>query len=644
MPIPGFRRPVSLTLLLALAALCIWSILRLVLLSQLETGALGLYAGLIALRQGLWFDAATLAYLMPPFFLASALLPAAWRGRSWVDGLGWGLLWLALVLLLFAALAEITFWREFDTRFNFIAVDYLIYTQEVIGNILESYPVVPLLGLVVALATGMTWLAHRNLRWRDTPPGRAGRLARVALALLLPMASLHWASIEQMAVTGNAYGDELAGNGLFTLAAAMGRNELDYDRFYAKLPPARMEAIMTSLDPADPPRLGPTGQEALPAPFKRRPKNVVLISVESLSARYVGAYDGQEGLTPNLDRLAAQGLRFERIFATGTRTVRGLESLSIAVPPLPGQSIVRRPHNGGLATLGQILGQQGFSSSFIYGGYGYFDNMNAYFGGNGYQVADRTDFPADSVVFANIWGVADESLYANASRQFDRLAREGKPFFAHIMTTSNHRPYTYPQGRIDIPSPGGRQGAVKYTDYAIGRFIETARRQLWFADTLFIITADHCASVAGKTKLPVAKYHIPLIFYAPALLQPGSHDRLASQIDIAPTVLHVLGLSGKGRFAGHSLLAPARAELQRAFISNYQQLGYYKDDMLTILLPRRRIETYHIDTHSLEATPVEADPRLVQEAIAYYQSTARDFRQGRLRSQDLQRLAQGPGA
>lgn len=629
---PRRHRQISLPLLLAIAALAIWSTLRLILFAHVEPGAIGMREALTALLRGLWFDMATLAFLLPPLLLASALLPARLRSRPWMHALRWGVLWFSLALLLFGALAEITFWREFDSRFNFIAVDYLIYTQEVVGNIRESYPVASLLALVLALATGLTWLARTQLRWRDQEHSGRQRLAGAALALALPAASLHWANVDQMVATGNAYADELSGNGLFSLAAAMRRNELDYERFYRMLPAERAEAVMAQLRQGSPQGAGSPAHATLPAPFKRKPRNVVLVSVESLSAEYLGAYGATGGLTPNLDRLAAAGLRFDNIFATGTRTVRGLEALSIGVPPLPGQSIVRRPNNEHLATLGEELRQQGFATSFIYGGYGYFDNMNAYFGANGYRVIDRTDFPPESVAFENIWGVADESLFANAIREFDGLAKDGKPFFAHIMTTSNHRPYTYPDDRIDIPSPGGRDGAVKYTDYAIGRLIAEAREKPWFADTLFIITADHCASVAGKTKLPVAKYHIPLIFYAPDLLNPGTHTRLASQIDIAPTVLHALGLAGQEGFSGHSLLAPATAGTERAFISNYQQVGYYKSGMLTVLLPKRRVEAYRIAPATLEATPVEPDPRLVEEAVAYYQTTAEAFKQGRLRS------------
>jgi phosphoglycerol transferase MdoB-like AlkP superfamily enzyme len=463
------------------------------------------------------------------------------------------------------------------------------------------------------------------------------RLAYAVLAVLLPWSALQISDIDQMEFSDNAYANELAGNGLMTFAAAFQRNELDYERFYAKLPAAKAAQILGELgverealskvlnpDLDDNEAFNPQR-----VPFKRAPRNIVLISVESLSAKYLGSFGNPDGLTPRLDALAKDGLLFSRLYATGTRTVRGLEALTIGIPPIPGQSVVRRPDNEHLSSIGEILRRQGYETMFLYGGYGYFDNMNAYYAGNNYHVVDRTDFPEASVGFANVWGVADEFLFDNSLTQLDKAHAAGKPFLAQIMTTSNHRPYTYPDGRIDIPSPGGRNGAVKYTDYAIGHFIDQARNKPWFNDTLFVIVADHCASAAGKTKLPVPGYHIPLILYAPALLKPGRDDRLVSQIDIPPTLLDIMGLPGDDHFFGRSVFEQ-RDNDRRAFISNYQELGYLKNDKLIVLGPKQRVETFSIDADG-EATPAADEPRLRDEAIAYYQSAFMAFKSGSLK-------------
>lgn len=548
-----------------------------------------------------------------------------------------------LAVLLFDAVAEIVFWQEFTTRFNFIALDYLIYTQEVIGNIWQSYPVGWLLGGIAVLTLVLTWLMHRHLRFRVAPRSLATRGGMLASAILAPLMATQFADVDQMSATGNAYTDEIAGNGLFTLAAAQRRNELDYDRFYRTMDERQAAQTLARLGvgvgvAAFNDRLLQRDNHSTKAvsansplqPPTPRAANIVLISVESLSAEYLGAYGSTRGLTPNLDRLAKQGLKFERMFATGTRTVRGLEALSLGTPPIPGQSIVRRPNNAHLNTLGEVLSAANIAPLFIYGGYGYFDNMNAYFSANRYRVIDRTDFSKDATTFGNIWGVADEVLFANAQRAIDTTAQHGKRFFAHIMTTSNHRPYTYPSGRIDIRSPGGRAGAVKYTDWAIGHFIDGAKNTPWFRNTVFVIIADHCASVSGKTRIPVDRYHIPMIFYAPYLISPGVYQPTLSQIDVPPTLLDLLGVTDKMRFYGASIYGDG-PHTPRAFVSTYQELGYYKRDMLTVLAPNQRTEAYHIDPQTFAATPTSIDASLLDEATAYYQSASREFKRGALR-------------
>lgn len=625
-----------LPLLVMLVWVVVFTALRLGLALFVGTAAVpvALWPGIFL--KGLMFDLAVLALAVVPVLIYEAVLPNSWRRQGWHRLVRTVWFWFSLMVMLVAAASEITFWIEFSTRFNFIAVDYLIYTQEVIGNIRQSYPIPAIMLGLATLAALLTVALRRFLHGAgDQVFSKRQRLAAVVAAIVLPTASLQLTNVDQMQGLGNAYADELSGNGLFTLAAAMRRNELDYDKFYRTMPQAQADAILKKLD-VERQSLSealhpPLGEDPAsdPVPFKRRPKNVVLISVESLSAAFMDTYGSTKHLTPRLDAMAREGMMFEHLYATGTRTVRGLESLSLGTPPVPGQAIVRRPNNEHLATLGEVLKPQGVDSFFFYGGYGYFDNMNAYFDANGYKVIDRTDIPKANVLFENVWGVADEVLFTHAIKTLTAQARADKPFLAHIMTTSNHRPYTYPDGRIDIKSPGGRDGAVKYTDYAIGKFIDDARSQPWFKDTLFIIIADHCASVAGKTKLPVDGYHIPLIFYAPDFVPPSVYKPVVSQLDLAPTIVELMGYSGDDHFFGRAFFEPGES-LNRAFISNYQELGYLRNDVLTVLMPRRKVMAYKVDPVTLATTPTEVNETLMNEAIAYYQTASRAFKQGAL--------------
>ncbi|HMC98697.1 MAG TPA: sulfatase-like hydrolase/transferase, partial [Ferruginibacter sp.] len=196
----------------------------------------------------------------------------------------------------------------------------------------------------------------------------------------------------------------------------------------------------------------------------------------------------------------------------------------------------------------------------------------------------------------------------------------------HIMTVSNHRPYTYPEGKIDIPpSRESIEGAVKYTDYAINKFLVQAGQKPWFNNTIFVIVADHCAKSAGKIDLPVNRYHIPCFIYAPQLVKPAIEQRLVSQIDLVPTVLGFLNLNYRSCFMGYDIYKTP-AENQRAFISTYQDMGYLKDGKLVILSPQRKIKMYKPDMQTGVASPAERSDTLVNEAIAWYQTASYLFK------------------
>ena len=618
-------------------ALSLWFVLRLVLSMYVGWKQMHAQELLGAFAVGLWFDLAAWCYLLVPVLLFSALMPARWSHHHSLNKIRWLLAFVLMFALVFGAVSEFIFWQEFSTRFNFIAVDYLVYTHEVIGNILESYPVPAILLAIAIFVAAVLFLLSRRIHFKAQPHQLKKRTGLIAAAILLPLLSYTLANVDQMQFSKNSYANELAGNGIFSFSAAARRNELDYDKFYKTIPQTEADAILKQAGVARLPLSAALNTYKASAegldigPFKRRPKNVVLIMVESLSADYLGTYGHPGNLTPYLDKLAKESLVFDRVFATGTRTVRGLDAVSIAIPPIPGQAVVHRPDSDHLATLGEFLEAQHYSTFFIYGGYGVFDSMNAYFRGNDYRVVDRTDFDKSSIQAENVWGVDDESLFNNSIKMIEDNVKPSVPFFAHIMTTSNHRPFTFPEGKIDLPQ-GSRSGAVKYTDYAIGKFIENAKNKPWFKDTLFVIVADHCSSAAGKTKLPVEKYHIPLFFYAPDLLSPGHYSRIVSQIDIAPTLLDILGAKGSHHFFGQSMFEAQHKNLpQRAFISNYQELGYYKNDTLIVLSPRQKTEVYRVDPVTLESTPAPVSQELLNEAIAYYQTAARAYKRGDLK-------------
>lgn len=577
------------------------------------------------LAVGLLYDLAAAAYLLVPFALMALLVLDTPRGRKVFAALASALVAVALFAVLFTAVAEALFWNEFSTRFNFIAVDYLVYTRETLGNIRQSYPVGPYLAAVTTTVLALLWMMRRSIWAAGTLPGGTWRQRLVASGaiVLLPVASFLAIGDGPREMLPTSSSRELAGNGYYEFARAFRNNDLDYHTFYVTLPQREVVAEMRDeFSEAHSTAPFTNGvhplERTITASGPERPMNVVLVTMESLGADFVQSFGGRMGLTPSLDRLAGEGLKFSRVYATGTRTVRGLEALSLSVPPTPGNAVLKRKNNKGYQTLGGVLKEHGYDPLFIYGGYSYFDNMNDFFGGNGYTVVDRSSLDRKDISHETIWGVADEDLYKMVLREVDARAAQGKRVFAHVMTTSNHRPFTYPAGRIDIPSGSGREGAVKYSDWAIGKFMEQAATRPWFHDTLFVFIADHTSHARGRTDLPPENYHIPLIAYAPGLFSARTIDAVASQIDVGPTILALLNVSYTSRFFGQDILTEGLFH-QRALMANYLTVGHMEGGVLVELSPKGRSRVFDADTGRALAP---GDPRSalsIKETVAHYQ-------------------------
>ncbi|HEY8963229.1 MAG TPA: sulfatase-like hydrolase/transferase [Alphaproteobacteria bacterium] len=566
------------------------------------------------LLRGLWFDAVVASFILLPVAFACIFIPRGHKAEN-------TLRFIFLYVLLFTGLAEHFFWTEFSTRFNFIAVDYLVYTTEVIGNIVESYPLPALLTAIALTAALITWVLDRVVSPESATTWRARTMGFV-VCVTLSCGFYMAANADQSQFSANTQANELAGNGIYNLFYAFGHNEISYKQFYAMNPHHEVQAATSNLFSEENEELEKIGDSFVriirPAGPERH-KNVMIVVMESLSAEFMATFGNTENLTPNLDRLSNQGLSFTHAYATGTRTVRGLEAVALSIPPTPGQSIVRRKDNANLFSLGFVFRDRGYDTKFIYGGHGYFDNMNAFFAGNGFDILDRYDFADDEVNFSNVWGVADDDLFAKAIKEADKSYAAGKPFMDVIMTTTNHRPYTYPDGRIDLPSKTAkRSGGVKYADYSIGKLVEWAAPKPWFKDTVFVFVADHTHGAGGRMELAAQKYHIPMIFYAPGFIKPGTFDHIASQIDLGPILLGQLNFHYRSKFYGEDLLHD-EDEIPHAFISNYQKVALIREGGITILSPKQGVQQLNWPTGDVDPTP---DQKAENDAIAYYQSAS----------------------
>lgn len=546
------------------------------------------------------------------------------------------LLYSFAAVFIFTAFAEYFFWDEFSARFNFIAVDYLIYTTELVRNIMESYPMAGLLSAVFVLAGASAALMWRSLRKSLLPlPGLpAGPYGGVPYSsatrrlglfgLCCAAAALCFFFFTPLAGDQNRFWNEYAKNGVYEFFSAYLRNQLDYRAFYKTMDRREAFALAQNEIREDGSAGWPAQGEGLlrllaPRSPEKRP-NVVIVIMESMGSKGAGEN------TPNLNSLAGKGLSFSNMMSTGTRTVRGLEAIMLSVPPTPGNSIVRRPDNDKLFNLGTPFQARGYDRDFIYGGYGYFDNMNAFFAGNGYRVTDRLDFADQSKTFANAWGQCDEDLYAESLRLADRSFAAGKPFMQVLLTTSNHRPFTYPAGKIGLEQ-GSRKAAIQYADFAVGEFIRQAQGKAWFDNTAFVFVGDHPAAIAGKTEIPADAYGIVCLMYGPKFFRPEKVETLCSQIDVAPTLLAGLDWGYASQFFG-SDARKIPPQDGRAWISTYQLLGFRTNDKLVVLKPDGSAELSRLNLAQAQG---EEDDALIARSVAFYQCAYDLFAGGQMK-------------
>jgi phosphoglycerol transferase MdoB-like AlkP superfamily enzyme len=578
---------------------------------------------------GLFLDVLSCAVIAVFPSIIAVFVPATAMSRNWFGYVVIGFSSVATFGLLYLAVTEYFFFEEFSARLNYVAVDYLIFHHEVFVNIRDTYPVSTIIAVCAALTIGMMILMAPRIREGLRVPTNWRQRGILAIALTAGVVAIfrvmHRDTIQ---VTSDRLLNEIAGNGVCSFINAALSNELSYTDYYVCIDKAdaltrlRRQLAINSTKFTDT-SLASWHTRDIASEHPSRNLNVVLVLEESFGSDFVGTLRPDGKLcTPRFDSLADKGTLFTHIYATGNRTVRGLEASLLSFPPIPGQSVVRRPLGVDMFSLSSLLASFGYQTVFLYGGRGYFDNIEHFASHNGYQdVIDQTEFAKET--FTTIWGVCDEDLFDNSLRTCDSLEATGKPFFATILTVSNHSPFLYPEGRIPFdPKKQSRDNAVRYADYAIGKFIRDAQSHSFFDSTLFVFLGDHGARVYGSQQIPLRSYEIPILFYGPAIVDSSRRvDRLGSQLDLAPTILDVLGLSYESQFFGRSLLRSDSGN-NWALMSHNRDVSLLRNDTLVVLGIQNGIDVYSVDLQSGAQTRLEVgdNAEIINDAIAWYQT------------------------
>ena len=449
-------------------------------------------------------------------------------------------------------------------------------------------------------------------------------------------ASLAAGLVLLQAMPGEPFADravnEVARNGLHSLLRAGLTNDEKFDGLYVTLPEAQARSLAREMVAQDNTRF--LLPEDAPGLLRRvdngdapRRLNVVLVIEESFGSTYVDGLDNASGesVSPRLSALARDGLLFTNVYATGNRTVRGLEALLTSFPPIPGIATTRRSGSEGMHSLPFLLRRHGYRTAFLYGGRAAFDNMGHYWSTIGFErVLEQRDIAEAG--FKTIWGVADEYLFGEALRRMDEMATGAQPVFLSLLTVSNHRPYTYPEGRIDKdPARKRKENSATYADWAFGDFVERARAKPWFRDTIFVFVGDHGPRVYGAAQVPVPSYRVPLLFYAPAHVAAERNATLGSSMDMGPTLLGLLGISHDSPFFGVDLRRVPPGGGRVAMEHNFA-VALGDGSSVAMLLPGRQTRGWAMKPGPVELTPLQgADPALADRAIALYQTAHRLF-------------------
>ena len=267
----------------------------------------------------------------------------------------------------------------------------------------------------------------------------------------------------------------------------------------------------------------------------------------------------------------------------------------------------------------------GYHTSFLYGGYGTFDNMNHFFASNGFAISDRTEI--ENPRASNIWGVSDEDLFAHALAYFDARTAEHRPFFSIVLTTSNHKPFTFREGVPGVPAEGGgRKAGVRYADFALGEFIRDSRSHSWYDNTIFVVLGDHGSRVYGRGDIPLPSYRIPVVIFGKGI-DPIVVSAPASQIDVAPTVLGLLGIPYSAPFYGDDVLLHPDPE-RPIFVSHNHDVGMLVGNRLAVLGLQQSSAVYRYDSATDKQTLLPFDAPLVDRATAVYESAFLLFSRG----------------
>lgn len=525
-------------------------------------------------------------------------------------------------LIFFLEMCTIPFMEEYATRPNRLFLEYMIYPAELAKLLINGHlAAVITVFCLMSIFVLFFFRALKKISLKHVPFNLISVMIFVVLGTITFISARSSFehrpfNLAKAIFSSNQIVNTLTANSGYMLATSVKSMMSEKTSTYK---PLTQEEIIkeiqtdTGFDYTPATAETPTLNRLIPTNTGAR-KNIVIILEESLGAQFVG-YLGGSGLTPNLDRIYGEGYGFTNMFATGVRSVRGIEAVTSGFPPTVNTSTVKREKTQkNFFNLASVLKNEGYQNSFIYGGESHFDNMRSFFLGNGYtKIIDINNY--DNPIFTGSWGVSDEDLFNKALETFDAMHRQQQPFYSLVFTSSNHDPYEIKESFSH--NVRNRETAIKYADYALGKFYDEVKTKPYFNDTIFLVIADHDARAWGSELVPVNHFHIPAVLFG-ADIEHKTESHVVSQIDIPKTLMSLAGIEADVPTVGYDLTQLPDGFKGRALLQFYQNFCYLEDDgSAVMILPDQKVVSAKYDFSTQTLTPTTENNSLEKKALAY---------------------------
>jgi len=524
-------------------------------------------------------------------------------------------------MVLYVENATFPFFAQYDVRPNYLFVEYLEYPREVVSMIAADYPVE--LAVAFTMMFGAGYLLMRKMKDMFPPvfwvkvSKRAVLLLPVLIVLFIGIRSSFGhrpANISDAMYSSNRVVNEITKNSLYSIGYTVYSNNAHGEKAIKKYGQMEIDEAMSRVE-----NILNIKSDAPGRPFYRMnkshfksddTKNLVILIEESFGYQFVN-----DETAPNMNRLKNEGIWFDDLFSNGTRSIRGLAGMTSGIFSIPGKGVLKRNKSqNGFFTASSLLKPYGYRSLFFYGGESRFDNMKGWFSGNGFdEIIDQDSIENPS--FVNSWGVSDEDLLDTANKRFSVLHNKGQKFVSIIFSTSNHTPFDVPLERIDPVrgvSEKSVENAVKYADYAIGRFIGNARKEAYYSDTVFVIVADHNVRVYGDDMVPVNMFHIPGLILGGSI-SPVVINTLSTQPDLLATAFDLTGIDLYHPVMGKSVFDDSKQEVSLMQFNDFYALRA-GDEVAVVRPGKEPLSFKYRDEHLY---PAQINEELRKDTLAF---------------------------